>query len=64
MKTDVKGCSTTTNGTENYEQFYSSIAKKQLFQYDFRTKDGELFSCVSTSIEKCREKRDYWLLTK
>jgi hypothetical protein len=30
-------------------------------QYDYRHKDGELFSCVAVSLEAAREKRDVWL---
>lgn len=64
MKTDVKGCSQTINGTENYESYRCSITKKNLIQYDFRTECGKLFSCVATTLEKCREKRDNWILSK
>lgn len=38
--------------------------KNRYCQYDYRHTDGELFSCVAPSLEKCREKRDVWLKAK
>lgn len=38
--------------------------KSRYCQYDYRHTDGELFSTVGHSLEKCREKRDIWLLSK
>lgn len=61
MKNDVNGCSTTAKGSENYESFYSSVVKKQLVQYDFRSESGELFSCVAANLDLCRSKRDNWI---
>jgi len=57
------GISTTTaKGQENYTTYSPSHRPNQLFyQYDYRHTDGCLFSCVSTTLEKCREKRDNWL---
>lgn len=57
MKTDVNGCSTCPNGTEQYETFRGTRGR-QLYQYDFRYEDGELFSCVKPSLEECRAARD------
>lgn len=61
------GVSTTTQlGTEQYENFelgYGRRAKK-LVQYDYRHTDGELFSCVKTTLELCREARNLWLSKK
>lgn len=58
-----KGISTTTEpGTENYELFYSDSTDKALFQYDYRHYNGELFSCVKPTLEKCREARKSWVL--
>lgn len=54
-------------GREQYEEFQSGIGRKKrtLVQYDYREKtSGELFSCVATSLDKCREKRDNWLKQK
>jgi len=60
MKSDINGCSTCLNGQENYEVYFD-WQDKQRVQYDYRTKDGELFSCVRNSIEECRRSRDQWL---
>ncbi|HHY87754.1 MAG TPA: DUF3873 family protein [Chloroflexi bacterium] len=61
MKTDVNGCSTCPNGAEQYEEYYSSINRANRVQYDYRTQDGRLFSCVGKSLEECRSRRDSWL---
>lgn len=55
------GCAVCENGQERYEEFYSKIARKRLVQYDYRTPDGRLFSCVRKTVEACRESRDRWL---
>ncbi len=49
------------NGQEHYEKFRSRITKKPAVQYDYRDINGELFSCVKSSLEKCRAARDKWL---
>ena len=59
------GCSVCRSGEENYTTFrpvcrYGAI----LYQYDYRHKDGELFTTVASSLEACREKRDKWLQKK
>lgn len=62
------GVSTTTQlGTEKYETFIASGRRWKgvvNFQYDYRHTDGELFSCVKTSLEACRAARDLWLSKK
>lgn len=63
MKTDVDGCSTTKAGDEQYEEFYSSIARGLRVQYDYRTPEGKLFSCVAKTLDAARDKRDKWLAT-
>lgn len=65
METDVNGCSICQNGTEQYETFSARIGRKTIkrVQYDYRTTDGTLFSCVALSLEDCRQKRDQWLKT-
>lgn len=60
MKTDRKGSSTTTPGKEQIEEFI--IRGERFIQYDYRTRDGHLFSCVSTSVEEARSKRDEWIV--
>jgi len=61
MKTDVNGCSTCPAGEEQWEEYYSPALRKNLVQYEYRTPDGELFSCVARNVEAARERRDAWL---
>lgn len=58
-----QGISTTQAGQEQYETFYSSHRGKEVSKvmYDYRTKDGELFSVVASTLKECRQKRDEWL---
>lgn len=53
-------------GEEKYEKFQMSIGRKKrtVYQYDFRSYDGELFSCVKPTLEACRKERDKWLIQK
>lgn len=57
------GVSTTKSGEEKCEKFTTRVGRKSrtMYQYDYRTPDGELFSCVAPSLESCRAKRDAWL---
>lgn len=61
MTTDIKGCSTCQAGEEQYQAFH--YRDKSFIQYDYRHESGELFSCVGPTLEKCREKRDFWLIS-
>lgn len=36
---------------------------KNTFQYDYRHIGGELFSCVASTLEECKNKRNLWLQT-
>ena len=59
------GCSICTAGKENYTIFRPAHRPKEVFyQYDYRHRDGELFSTVATTLHICREKRDKWLQAK
>lgn len=60
---NVNGCSICQPGCENYTTFKTKVGRKwvERVQYDYRTKDGKLFSCVGSSLESCRAKRDLWL---
>jgi hypothetical protein len=52
-------------GEENYTTFRPAHRSNTVFyQYDYRTKKGELFSTVAPTLEQCREKRDKWLQKK
>jgi len=60
------GVSTCKAGQENYVYFNLTPRprrKSRYCQYDYRTHDGQLFSTVAPTLEKCREKRDLWLQT-
>lgn len=63
MKSDIKGCSTCEPGQEVFEYYNypTSYGDVQKVQYDYRTPDGILFSCIGRSLEECRERRDAWL---
>ncbi len=61
MKTDVNGCSTTARGQEQYERYYCVGLRGWRIQYDYRTADGRLFSCVARNLSDARRKRDAWL---
>lgn len=65
MKTDVHGCSTTQPGQEQYEYFevggYPGGKKSKRVQYDYRTPQGKLFSCIAKSLDEARSRRDAWL---
>ena len=63
----INGVSTCkTAGTEKYESFQSGFGrrKRTLVQYDYRSEDGELFSCVKPTLDECRTARDKWLNKK
>ena len=57
---------TTTPGTEQYEVFYTGYRtrREKHYQYDYRHTDGELFSCVASTLKECRQRRDEWLNKK
>ena len=67
-KMTINGVSTCTEaGTEKYEKFQSGFGRRKhiLVQYDYRhPTNGELFSCVKTSLDECRAARDRWLTAK
>jgi hypothetical protein len=59
------GCSVCKAGEENYTTFRPAHCSGTVFyQYDYRCKDGELFSTVGQTLNGCREKRDKWLQKK
>ncbi len=61
MIRDNAGCSTCPRGQEQFEEFYSELAKGMRVQYDYRTPDGTLFSTVAKTLEDARARRDRWL---
>lgn len=52
---------TCPRGKEQWSVYYSSVLKKELVEYDYRTENGVLFSCVATCITIARMRRDKWL---
>lgn len=66
MKSDINGCSTCQAGREQYEFYTQTVGRKRrrLVQYDYRTPDGQLFSCVAASLEDARGRRDTWLANR
>lgn len=55
------GCSVCEAGKENYTTFIAMSRGIVFYQYDYRTPEGELFSCVGSNLDDCRRKRDEWL---
>jgi len=57
---------TVTAGQDMYEIFYNITGRKRkkYYQYDYRAEDGELFSCVKSTLDACRIERDRWLKKK
>jgi hypothetical protein len=53
------GCSFCPVGKENYTTF--KFSGKNFYQYDFRSINGDLFTCTAPTLTKCRGKRDSWL---
>ena len=64
MRTDNNGISSIKPGQEQWEEFYSSTSQATRVQYDYRTPDGVLFSCVALNLDHARAKRDAWLLKR
>ena len=59
------GCSVCEKGEEMYTTFRPAHRSfKRFYQYDYRHKDGELFSTVAPTLEQCRKKRDNWIQEK
>lgn len=49
---------------ERYHEYYSATLKRMMVQYDYRSTDGELFSCIASSLEEARKRRDDWMAKK
>lgn len=63
----LNGVSTCTEaGTEKYEKFQIGMGRRRrtLIQYDYRSVDGELFSCVKPTLDECRAECNKWLTAK
>ena len=57
------GCSTCQPCKENYTTYTTKLGRKRvrMYQYDYRTESGELFSCCAPTLEACRKKLGEWL---
>lgn len=61
------GVSRCAPGEERYEYFTVSdpVVRRrdggERVQYDYRTRDGKLFSTIAKTLEICRERRDAWI---
>jgi len=62
MKKDKKDVSTCPAGKEQYTVFWEKGEQK--VQYDYRAKDGELFSVIENTLEHARDARNAWLSRK
>ena len=62
MKTDKKGISICPVGKEQYKCFWKN--NEQVVQYDYRDKEGELFSIIENTLDHAREARNMWLSRK
>jgi hypothetical protein len=61
----ANGCSVCPKGEERYTSFRPAHRPRSVFyQYDYRTKDGCLYSTVAPTLAQCRGKRDKWLQEK
>lgn len=60
---DERGCSVCQPGKENYCTYTTKLRGKRvrMYQYDYCTENGELFSCCAPTLEVCRERLDKWL---
>ena len=60
------GCSVCQPGSENYCSYVARMKGKKvkMYQYDYHTESGQLFSCCARTLEMCREKRNAWLKSK
>lgn len=47
-------------GEEQYEKFNTPSSTERI-QYDYRTYDGQLFSCIARNLVIARAKRNEWL---
>lgn len=60
MKSDIDGVSQCKAGEEQWEKF--EYKGKTYFQYDYRTPDSKLFSCIRPTLKQCRDERNKFLI--
>ena len=63
MKADLVLVISPETSLMNYTTYNTKLRGKRvrMYQYDYRTESGELFSCCAPTLEACRERRDKWL---
>lgn len=49
-------------GHDQYEPYWSAPHRDICIQYDYRTRDGRLFSCIAKDLQRACAKRDAWLI--
>jgi hypothetical protein len=47
-------------GEEKFKEFHPK-GRGAVVQYDYRSAEGELFSCTGKDIDSCRKKKEDWL---
>ena len=66
MNTDRAGCSTCPPGQEQYETFtisFGAIKGQTRVQYEYRTLDGQLFTCLARDLDDARARCADWLVS-
>ena len=53
--------STCKPGEEKYEEFWSDVLKKYMVQYEYRSFEGKLFTCVAPNLDIARHRCYKWL---
>lgn len=61
---DEHGCSICPPGREQHQDYYSELARRQQVQYDYRTPDGTLFTCIDDNLCACQARRNAWLVAR
>lgn len=51
-------------GKEQNEEYMDSVSKRTMVQYDYRSENNELFSCVKETLEECQKAMNEWLKMK
>ena len=64
MSLDPKNIGPNQEQYEYFERRTGPMRKKRLCQYDYRDNSGKLFSCVATTFDEARSRRDEWLASR
>lgn len=48
-------------GEELYEEYMHSALKKNVVEYNYRSKSGKLFGTIGLTLKACRASRDKWV---